>query len=393
MNKKIFSLLNKKEKLAIGLLSGTSVDGIDAVLLKIKDVGTSSMIKIINFKTYKFSPVIRDSILKNSNVKTARIDEICRLNVLIGKLFAEAAMKLCKKNHILPEKIDLIGSHGQTVHHLPDGKEFLGHRLKSTLQIGDPSVIANLTGITTVGDFRIADCAVGGGGAPLVPYLDYILFRSKTKNRALLNIGGIANITVIQKTCSKEDVAAFDTGPGNMLVDALMKKLFNKPFDKGGLIGLKGSIDLMLLEFLLKEPFYRTTPPKSTGREHYGDAFIDAVLKKAKGTNKKNIVATVSLFTPLSIYFNYEKFIKPKVKIDELLISGGGSRNKLFMDFLKIYITDAVVIKMNHHGITPDNKEAVLFAVLANECIEGNRANLMKVTGAKKPVVLGKICI
>src|SRR5258706_6259917 len=251
MQNKLAKINNKKTKLVIGLLSGTSVDGIDAVLLKITGSGIKCKINVLDFETYAFPVNIKRPVLRNSSVPTARVDDICRLNIILGKLFAEAALKLCNKNNLKPDNIDFIGSHGQTIHHLPDKtKNFLGFRLKSTLQIGDPSVIANVTGITTIGDFRTADTAVGGDGAPLVPFLDYMLFRDVRINRALLNIGGIANITVLPKNCKREDVFAFDTGPGNMLIDGAMNKMLGKEYDKDGRMAEKGEIIKALMTWL-----------------------------------------------------------------------------------------------------------------------------------------------
>lgn len=392
MNTKLSGLINKKEKLVIGLLSGTSMDGIDTVIVKIKGYGMSSKISVLEFKTYPYPVSVKNAIHKNSRINTAGIEDICRLNVLLGKLFADAVLKICRKGSIKPERIDVIGSHGQTIHHLPDNKKYLTYILKSTLQIGDPSVIANLTGITTVGDFRIADCAVGGDGAPLVPYLDYVLFRSKTKNRALLNIGGISNITVIPKDCLKDDVIAFDTGPGNMLIDSLMIKFYNKPFDKYGKTAGSGRIDDKLLSYLKKDIYYRKTPPKSTGREHYGEIFINKILGLSKRLKKEDILATVTFFTAFSIFYNYVKYIKPHVTLDEMLVSGGGYKNRLLMDLLKLFFYDVDIKPVKHNGIDIDNKEAVLFALLANECISGISANTPNATGSKKDVILGKIC-
>ncbi len=387
---KLNSLISKRKKYVIGLLSGTSIDGIDAVLVRITGSGVQTKVKVIDFLKVKVPIHVKRSVIKNSDAKTAKIEEICRSNVILGKLFGDAALKLMKRNPGI--KIDLIGSHGQTIHHLPDNKNFLSYKFKSTLQIGDPSVIANLTGITTVGDFRIADCAVGGDGAPLVPYLDYILFRSKIRNRGLLNIGGIANITILPKSCSKDDVIAFDTGPGNMLIDGLMLKLYNKPYDKDGRTAKKGVVDEKLFEFLLKDKYFRLQPPKSTGREHYNWDFVKRILGKSGKISKENIISTVTEFTAYSIWYNNNRFVKPKVSIDELIISGGGANNPAITASLKKLMKGVKIKTMNYFGIDADSKEAVLFAVLANECVSGNYANMRSVTGSNKDVILGKIC-
>lgn len=387
---KLNSLICNKNRNVAGLLSGTSIDGIDAVLVKVTDSGVKTKLKIIDFFTVKIPSHIKFSILKNSDSKTAKLDEICRLNVIIGNLFAETVKKLQLRNKNV--RIDLIGSHGQTIHHLPLKNNFLSQNVKSTLQIGDPSVIANLTGITTVGDFRIADCAVGGDGAPLVPFLDYILFRSSKYNRALINIGGISNITVLPKSTKKNEIIAFDIGPGNMLIDSLMQKLYGKPYDRNGKVAQKGILNEKLFSFLLTDKYYRTKPPKSTGREHYGIEFINNIMKIARNIPKQDIIRTASEFTAYSIWFNYLKFIKPKVIIDELILSGGGANNPALMKYLKDRMKGVRIKKINSFGINADSKEAVLFALLANECISGNTANMKLVTGSKKDVILGKIC-
>ncbi|MBZ0202056.1 MAG: anhydro-N-acetylmuramic acid kinase [Ignavibacteria bacterium] len=386
-------IINKKFRLVIGLLSGTSVDAVDAVLLKITGSGINSKIKILGFTTQPIPNDIRLAIFRNSNSRTGKIDEICRLNVILGALFSDAVLKLLRKYKLNSRDIDLIGSHGQTIHHLPGRESFLGYKVKSTMQIGDPSIIANLTGITTVGDFRIADCAFDGGGAPLVPYLDYILFTHNSKNRALLNIGGISNITILPAGASKEEVFAFDTGPGNMIIDGLTYHLFRKGYDKGAVFAKKGKVNLELFNYLLEDKIYSTSPPKSTGREHYGMEFQKKLLKKAKEINKYDIVRTVTEFTAFTIYYNYKNFIEPKDKISELIISGGGSENPVIMKSLRNYFKGIKVRKMNDHGITSKNKEAVLFAVLANECISGNPANMRSVSGSTKDAILGKICL
>ncbi len=393
MRKNLSGLLNKRTKIVIGLLSGTSVDAVDAILLQISGSGVNSKIKVIDFTSHLIPEKIRLAVFKNSDKKTAKIVDICRLNVILGAIFSDAVLKLLKKNRLTANNIDIIGSHGQTIHHLPEKDNFGGFRVKSTMQIGDPSIIANLTGITTVGDFRIADCAVDGDGAPLVPYLDHILFTHKTRNRALLNIGGISNITVLKKNASKKDVFAFDTGPGNMLIDGFMYHMFSKKFDKNGVIALKGKVNIELFTYLAKiDKCYSVAPPKSTGREHYGMEFQKKILNKFSKLNKNDFVRTITEFTAFTIWHNYVNFIEPVCSIDELIVSGGGSENPVLMKSLKNYFRGISVTKLKQNGITAHNKEAVLFAVLANECISGNPANMNKVTGSTKDVILGKIC-
>lgn len=386
-------LIKKKNRTVIGLLSGTSVDGVDTALVKFSGSGLNTRVRIADFLTHPIPPAVKRAILTNSDKKTAKIDEISRLNVIIAHIFADAVTKILKRNKLSNAQVDFIGSHGQTIHHLPGMEEYLGCKVKSTFQIGDPSVIANLTGITTIGDFRIADCAVSGDGAPLVPILDYILFSHKSQNRALLNIGGISNITVLQKGERKKDIFAFDTGPGNMLIDGMMYHLFRKPYDKNGMIAKKGVVNADLFNYLINDEVYQAEPPKSTGREHYGREFQMRLLKIVKKMNKNDVIRTVTEFTAYSIWYNYHNFIESKTAINELIVSGGGAENPVLMKSLKSYFKGVVVRKMNDFGITTDNKEAVLFALLANECISGNSANMPAVTGSKKEVILGKICL
>lgn len=393
MNRKLEKLLNKKSKRVIGLISGTSLDGIDAVLMNLTGKGTSTKIKVIDFITHPIPNDIKKTVFRNSDKSTARIEDITRLNVIIGALFADAVLKLLNRNRLNSGKVDLVGSHGQTIHHLPDSEPYLGYKVKSTMQIGDPAIIANLTGITTVGDFRIADCAVGGDGAPLVPFLDYILFTHKTRNRALLNVGGISNITVLPSNVKKENVIAFDTGPGNMLIDGMMYHLFRKPIDKNGMTAKKGNVNAELFNFLLEDNYYKLTPPKSTGREHYGKELQKKLLKMFKGMNKFDMIRTVTEFTAYTIWYNIKNFAESKTQIDELIVSGGGAENPVLMKLLKSYLKEAHVRKMKDYGITTANKEAILFAVLANECILGNPANLRSVTGSARDVILGKISL
>ena len=389
----MLKLRKNKSRFCIGLLSGTSVDGIDAALLKISGAGTSTGIKLIDFKTYKYPDKIRQLIFKNSDKNTSSVEDICSLNIILGKLFADAALKIIFRNKLSAKEIAFIGSHGQTIHHLSSLRNPAKYKVKSTLQIGDPSVIANLTGILTVGDFRVADCAVNGDGAPLVPYFDYILFHNKKVNRALLNIGGISNITLIPKDSRKNDVIAFDTGPGNMIIDGLTLHYFGKPYDKNGNIAKNGNVNHELLNYLIKDKFINKYPPKSTGREEYGRDYMRNITVKFKKIEKHDIIRTVTEFTAFSICINYKKFIKPKVVIDELIVSGGGAKNPVLIESLKNYFKGVNINQFKLSGIDYDSKEAALFAVLANECLQGNPANMPSVTGSKKDVILGKICL
>lgn len=392
---RLSKLQKKKKKLVIGLMSGTSVDGIDAVLVEIINSGLRTKIKQLHFKTYPYPKGLKELILKNSLKESSNVEDICRLNFLIGKLFAKSAINLCKDYGVSIKEIDLIGSHGQTIQHLPQKVKMFGEEIKATLQIGDPSVIAKLTGVPTVGDFRVGDIALGGEGAPLVPYFDFVMFRSNKINRALLNLGGISNITYLKKNCRMEDVIAFDTGPGNILIDLLVKKFFNKIFDKDGKIASKGYVNQELLKKIFSvDKFIKLKPPKSTGREYYNENFILKSMSGFENLPKKDILATFSDYTAFAIFFNYKKYLQKEGEIKELLVSGGGSNNKFLMESLKKYFGESVIVKkIESENIEVDSKEAVCFALFANETISENPVNLPKVTGSSTKTILGKICL
>ncbi len=389
----LISLIKKKKKLAVGLMSGTSVDSIDAVLVEISGAGISTRFRQRAFASFPYPKGFQEFVLRNSPPGSGSVETISTLNILLAQFFADAVKAVAKKAHLSLSKIDLIGSHGQTVHHLPFPQKLFGKNVRSTLQLGDPSTIAKLTGVVTVGDFRTADMALGGQGAPLVPYFDFVAFRSAAKHRALLNIGGIANITILPKNCTVYDVRAFDTGPGNMLVDALMKKLYTNDFDRGGGVALSGEILPELIAAMFREPYFAVKPPKSTGRELFGEKFIEKILKNSRGAREQDIIATVTEFTPLSVYQQYMRFLHRKFPIDELIVSGGGAHNMFMMEALKRYFAPAHVESSNVLGVSSDAKEAICFALLANETIAGNPSNIPAVTGASHPAVLGKICL
>jgi anhydro-N-acetylmuramic acid kinase len=383
----------KKKKLVVGLMSGTSADGIDAVLVEVTGSGAGTRVRELEFQTYPYHPALKKFILKNSDPDTARLDDVTRLNVLLAELFADAVKKIVRRSGRKLEKIDLIGSHGQTIQHQPLLKTMFGQRIRGTLQIGSPSVIAKLTGVATVGDFRLADVAVGGSGAPLVPYVDYILLRSRKRTRAALNIGGIANLTLLPRGCSLKDVIAFDTGPGNMVIDSLAQKFFGKSYDRGGAIASRGRLLASLLSWMVRHPYLKRRPPKSTGREMFGRPFIREILRRSKGEAKEDIIATASEFTALSIYLGYRQFLRRRATVDELLVSGGGSRNDYVMNALRRYFSGAKVSTTDNTPLPSRAKEAICFAVLANETMSGNPSNVMGATGATRETILGTICL
>jgi anhydro-N-acetylmuramic acid kinase len=392
---KLLLLSKKKKKIVAGLMSGTSLDGVDVAIIEVKNSGKKSRLKHIGFFTYPFPDGLKEIILSNSVIGSGSVTDICKLNFVIARIYADAVKSLCETINFPMQKIDLIGSHGQTIHHLPQKNEQFGYSTSSTLQIGDPSVIAKLTGITTIGDFRVADVALGGQGAPLVPYFDFIMYSSKKVDRALLNIGGISNITALKKDGKAKDVIAFDTGPGNMLIDYLMKNFYGKEFDKDGEIALSGTINEELLSAIFeKDELIKKVPPKSSGREYFDMHFLQPLMEKFDSIPKEDFIATITDYTAYSVWYNYSEFIKKKCKIKELFISGGGSRNRAILNSLKKYFGEKIKIKnVEELGISADAKEAICFAVLANETLSGNPSNITSVTGADRSTKLGKICL
>ncbi len=345
-----------------GLISGTSVDGIDVAIIDITDT-----IQVIASTTVPYPPEVRQAILSVSNAQT-HTATIARLNVLVGELFAEAL----QKTSIPLETIELIGSHGQTIFHEGEPIDFLGRKVSSTLQIGEAAIIAERTGIETISDFRAADMAAGGKGAPLVPFLDYELFRHPEIPRVALNIGGIANVTVIPANAKPEEVVAFDTGPGNMILDALAP-----PFDRNGDRARSGKVNETLLRQLLTDPYYHRDPPKSCGREQYGADFL---------RNTGIDLTTAAELTVRTIALAIERY--PATR--EVIVSGGGAHNTYLMDRLRATLKPRVTTTAEF-GIDVDTKEAILFAFLAYRTHQHRPGNLPSATGARKPVILGKI--
>ena len=379
-----------KDKIRVaGLMSGTSVDGVDVAIVDI----TKQKVKLFAFDVFPYPNALRREILRLCSPETALLDKICHYNFVLGKVFADAIIKLCSQSGIPLKSIDLVGSHGQTIYHNPRGKRYSKKTIRSTLQIGEPSVIAQRTGITTVADFRPRDMAAGGEGAPLVPYADYILFGRNRSSRAVQNIGGIANVTFLPRSCKQDDIVAFDTGPGNMVIDGVIRLISNgrRRFDSGGKMAAQGTVNKRLLNEMLRHPFLRRRPPKSTGREEFGISFANKIYKQAaeKGIADTDIVATVTAFTAKSIARAYHEFL-PAIP-DEIILCGGGSRNNTLVEMLRCELPDAKMCSTDDFDISVDAKEAVSFAILAWATIKGLANNVPGVTGAERPVIMGKI--
>jgi anhydro-N-acetylmuramic acid kinase len=386
-------LARKPKLLVVGLMSGTSADGMDAALVEISGGADAPRIRELAYKSYPYPRGYKQYLLAQSHPDSARLDEIARLNVLVAEFAADAVAKIARQGRRSLGTIDLVGSHGQTIQHLPKEVRRFGKTIRATLQVGDPSVIAKRTGIVTVGNFRTADIAAGGSGAPLVPLFDYLTLRSKKLSRGVLNIGGIANITVLPKGSGIGQVRAFDTGPGNMVIDALMERFYRRPYDRHGAVASRGRILPGVMRALLNHPYFSLRPPKSTGREAFGEEFIRTVLLAAGRAPKEDLIATVTEFTALSVYQQYLAFAHRTTPIDELLVSGGGVHNPTLMEALAAYFGRIPVRPNESAGVSPDAKEAVCFALLARETIAGRPGNVPGATGARRQTVLGEIAL
>jgi len=408
-------IMASKPMLVLGMMSGTSADGIDAALVKISGAPPHLNIKLLGHVKQNFPPSIRKEILRVAEQKPLAPGEFSQLHARLGNLYADAALSACKKLAISPRRVDLIGNHGQTIFHRGAPVNFLGARIASTLQIGDGSVIAALTGITTVSDFRPADIALGGQGAPLVPYVDYLLWCEAKLGRVALNIGGIANLTVIPANSKPSDVFAFDTGPGNMLIDALVARFTHNHsrFDDDARIALRGKLVPQLLDYLMQDPYLQRKPPKSTGREYFGAAYVERVLLLGRRYRAKpnDLIRTATIFTALSIVDALHRFVLPKTKIHQLIVSGGGAHNPLLIGQIAALLSSSPlgvrdivpsssrtkalpgieVLSSSSLGIPVDAKEALAFAVFAHETFHQRPSNLPSATGARAPAILGKI--
>ncbi|HXA78980.1 MAG TPA: anhydro-N-acetylmuramic acid kinase [Candidatus Acidoferrales bacterium] len=380
----------------LGMMSGTSADGIDASLVRVSGAPPNLAAELEGHFHVAFPPYVRARILRLANGAVSTTAEISELNFLLGEELARAAVAACKKWRVPLKDVSLIGSHGQTVFHQGTAGRSQGKvRTPSTLQLGDISLIAERTGITTVGDFRPADMAAGGQGAPLIPFADYLLYGDSARGRVALNIGGIANVTVIPAGARPEDVFAFDTGPGNMIVDALVERTTHgrAELDRDARIALSGRTIPELLVRLMHEPYLRKKPPKSAGREQFGQDYAQRLLAwgKQHHAGPGDLVRTTTVFTSLSIADAFRRFILPRTHVEELIVSGGGAHNPLMMAQLAASLPGIEVVPAGLFGVPPEAKEAFGFALLAYETSHGRPGNLPSATGARHATILGKI--
>ena len=388
MNHPFVELWNKPARLVVGLMSGTSADGIDAVLTRITGSGTSTQVEQLGFYFLPFDSDTRRAILEICGGEHGGTREVCLLGTHLGRLYAQAVAELLRSTGT--EKVDLIGNHGQTVYHIPEEMPYLNTSIRGTLQIGDPSYLAEQFGCPVVSDFRIRDMAAGGLGAPLVPYTEFLLYRSETEDVALQNIGGIGNITLLPAGCALNEVTAFDTGPGNMIMDALVMKITDGAmgYDDGGRLAASGKVIPELLNWMLEDPYLDRQPPKTTGREYYGAEYVEKLLSVGDYP-LVDVLATATDFTAQTIALSLRRFA-PRMP-QRLVVAGGGSRNPTLLKFLQDALPEVQVQIQEDLGMDSDAKEAVAFAILANEAMFGICNNAPSATGAKHGVVMGRI--
>ena len=366
--------------IAIGLMSGTSLDGVDAALISIE----KGKFDLLKFITYSYPLKFKEKLKRNLSKDSALLNEISSLNFELGHYFVSAIDELLKNTEFQYDDIDYVASHGQTIWHAPDDI------IPSTFQIGEVAIIVAKTNITCVSNFRVMDVACGGEGAPLVPISEYMLYSSKEKNIIMQNIGGIGNLTYLPKNPELEDIIAFDTGPGNVMIDYFVNKYYKLPYDEAGIIAKSGKTITLILEDMLKHDlFIKKVPPKSTGRELYSSSFMEEMSRKYSFNKykKEDIINTITEFTVQSIVFNYKKYIS---NYDLVIVNGGGSHNKYIIQRLNEELEN-IVITGDEFGINSDAKEAFAFAVLGYLCLNHKFGNVKQVTGANKDAILGSI--
>ena len=405
--------MTRRTMIVVGVMSGTSADGIDVALVRIEEPASSAArrnsgtalslrrriargqtIELLGHAEYSYSPKVRRAVLAAMNAERAQVADLARLNFLLGELYAEAVLQAQRRFRVKP---DLVGCHGQTLYHQSQPQLFLGQKTATTWQTGEGAVIAARVGVPVVSDFRPADMAAGGKGAPLVPYLDYLLFCDAKVGRIVQNIGGIANLTAIPPNADADSVIAFDTGPGNMVIDAVAETLFNRRFDQEGKSAASGNILEPVLEKSLRRTFFREAPPKTAGREEFGREFVRRFLRSCGRARKQDVVATATALTAHSIADAVRRFVIPKARARtpfyEMIVSGGGARNVTLIAMLADRLAPmGIQLRFSDEfGLPAQAKEAVAFAVLAYETWNRRPSNLPSATRAKRPAVLGKI--
>lgn len=380
-----------------GVMSGTSADGIDVALVRVSAPASGKrtqrfpQFRLLAHAEYPYPKDVRRSVLAAMNSQNATAADLSRLNFLLGELYAEAVLATQQRYSV---KVDLVGCHGQTLYHQGEPENFLGRKLAVTWQIGEGSVIAARVGVPVVTDFRPADMAVGGKGAPLVPFLDYILYCDPAMGRIVQNIGGIANLTAIPAGASPDHVLAFDTGPGNMVIDAVMDQLYGKPYDPDGYTAATGTVLQPVLKELLQAAFFLRTPPKTAGREEFGREFVGDFLRRCRRSRKQDIVATATALTARSIANSLRRFVVKKPgSFKELVVSGGGAKNPTLLSMISAEVAKlGIRLRLSDElGLPTEAKEAVAFALLAFQTWHRKPSNIPTATGAQRAAILGKI--
>ena len=377
-----------------GVMSGTSADGINVALTRIQGRGFRSRLELLAHYQFPFPANVRRAVLAMMNAHSASVADLTRLNFLLGELYVDAVRAAQRRARL---ECDLVGCHGQTLYHQGETKLYLGHRIACTWQTGEAAIIAARLGVPVVSDFRPADMANSGKGAPLVPFLDYVLYRHRRYGRIVQNLGGIGNLTAIPPRALPEDVVAFDTGPGNMVIDAVIEHLFDRPYDRNGRLAARGEPIVRVLQQLLGHPFFRQKPPKTAGREQFGREFAREFLRLCRRANENDIVATATALTARSIGIAVRRFVLPlalpPARFREFVVSGGGTKNAMLMRMIR---EDISPLKMrvrttDEFGLPSDAKEAAAFALLAYQTWRRMPSNVPSATGAKRPAILGKV--
>lgn len=377
-----------------GVMSGTSADGVDVALVRIQGRPPRMRLELLGHHGVPYPAPVRKAILEAMNAERMSVADLSRLNFLLGEIYAGAVAGALTQSRI--GKVDLIGCHGQTLYHQGEPASFLGRKIAATWQTGEAAILAARTGSNVVSDFRPADMAAGGKGAPLVPFLDTLLFRHRSRTRIVQNLGGIGNLTVVSPGTSTENVLAFDTGPGNMLIDQCMEALFQRPFDPEGAVAAGGRVIETTLRECLRNPFFRLPPPKTAGREQFGREFTVRFLRLCRGHAREDVVATATVLTAESIRLAIERWVLPQLPAAprlDYIASGGGTRNRTLMRAIagRLYSWNCRIYLTDDFGIPSAAKEAVAFAVLAYQTWHRRPGNVPRATGAGRPAILGKI--
>ncbi len=383
-----------RSRLAMGLMSGTSLDAVDAALVRLAGAAEAPRVRLVAFASVRYPPNVRQRILRVAEGTAVPVGEISQLNFLLGELFAEAVFGVCRQAGVSLERLSVIGSHGQTVFHQGFATREGGRNIRSSLQIAEPAVIAERTGVPVVANFRTRDLAAGGQGAPLVPLVDYLLFKDQKMGTVTLNLGGIANVTVIPAGASPKKVLGFDTGPGNMVMDSLVRHFTRgrRTYDTGGRMARRGKVLEDRLNEALRVPFFRQAPPKSAGREQFGEEFVRRFFLGRKRERAEDLLRTANELTARTVAGALRSLTLPGASLGRMIVSGGGAHNRLLLGRIKELLPELEVTLSDIFGIPADAKEAIAFAILADRTLRGLPGNLPAVTGARRAVVLGSIC-